>query len=110
MYCMTVTYPKGDDSHFDHDYYQNTHIPLCERLFAEHGLRGSVLRTDSGKAPGSADLNHASVDLLFDSVEQLGAALAAGGAEVSADVPNYTNAKPQMSFSEVTVSLQGRGV
>lgn len=78
-------------------------MPLCARLFAAHGYRGSVLRSSQGKAPGSGDLNYVSVDLLFDSQEQLGAALAAGGKDVGSDVVNYTNATPSMVFSEVEV-------
>lgn len=103
MHCLTVTYPIGEDTSFDHDYYRNTHMPLCARLFAAHGYRGSVLRSSQGKAPGSGDLNYVSVDLLFDSQEQLGAALAAGGKDVGSDVVNYTNATPSMVFSEVEV-------
>ena len=105
MFCLTVSYPKGEDTSFDLQYYRDTHIPLCQRLFGEHGLRGTVLRTAEGKAPGSGDLNHASIDLVFDSAEGLQAALAAGGKEVSADLVNYTNAKPRMSFSEISVAL-----
>lgn len=105
MYCLTVTYPKGDNSTFDHEYYTNTHLPLCQRLFGEHGLRGTVLRTAQGAAPGSGDLNHAELDLVFGSAEELQAALAAGGREVTADVANYTNAKPGMSFSEIDIAL-----
>ncbi len=105
MYCLTVTYPIGEDTRFDSDYYQDQHMPLCARLFADFGYRGSVLRSNQGKAPASGDLNYASVDLLFDSLDQLQAALAAGGREVSADLVNYTNAKPTMSFSEVSVDI-----
>jgi uncharacterized protein (TIGR02118 family) len=105
MYCLTVTYPKSEGSSFDLDYYRDKHVPLCARLFADHGFRGAVLRSAEGRGPGSADLNHASVDLLFDSQEQLQAALAAGGQEVSADVVNYTDVKPRMSFGEVSLEL-----
>ena len=105
MYCLTVTYPKDDNSTFDHEYYAATHIPLCQKLFGEHGLRGTVLRTAEGKGPGSKDLNHASIDLVFDSVESLQAALAAGGKDVTADIVNYTNAKPRMSFGEINIAL-----
>jgi uncharacterized protein (TIGR02118 family) len=105
MYCLTVSYPKGENSTFDHEYYNDTHIPLCQRLFADHGLRGTVLRTDQGKAPGAGDLNHASIDLVFDSAEGLQAALAAGGREVTADIVNYTNAQPSMSFSAINIAL-----
>ncbi|MEH6584391.1 MAG: EthD family reductase [Halioglobus sp.] len=105
MECLTVTYPIGEDTTFDHEYYRDSHMPLCARLFTEHGYRGSVMRSNQGTAPGSGDLNYVSVDLLFDSKEQLGAALAAGGQEVSADVVNYTNAVPSMTFGEVAVDL-----
>jgi len=105
MYCLTVSYPKGEDTTFDHDYYRDTHIPLCQRLFGEHGLRGTVIRTAEGKGPGTADLNHCSIDLLFDNAEGLQAALAAGGQEVTADIANYTNARARMSFGEISVAL-----
>lgn len=105
MYCLTVTYPIGDDTNFDESYYRDKHMALCARLFADHGYRGSVLRTNQGQAPGAGGLSYASVDLLFDTQEQLQAALAAGGKDVSADIVNYTNAKPSMSFSEVAVDL-----
>lgn len=105
MHCLTVTYPMSEGSSFDYRYYLETHMPLCGRLFAEHGYRGYVLRSKQGNAPGSADVNFASVDLLFDSAEQMGEALAAGGAEASADLVNYTNVTPSMSFSEVSMDL-----
>ena len=105
MYCLTVSYPKAESTHFDLEYYQQTHIPLCARLFAEHGYLGSVLRTDEGKGPGSGELSYASIDLLFESREQLQAALAAAGQEVSADLVNYTDARPRMSFAEISLDI-----
>jgi uncharacterized protein (TIGR02118 family) len=105
MYCVTVTYPIGEDTHFDQDYYREHHMALCARLFADHGYLGSVLRTNLGKAPGSGDQNYASVDLLFESAEHLGAAMAAGGKEVTADIVNYTNATPSMSFAEIAIDI-----
>jgi hypothetical protein len=64
-----------------------------------------VLRTGGGKGPGSGDLNWVSLDLIFDSAQQMQAALAAAGQEVTADVPNYTDVKPRMSFAEIAVEL-----
>ena len=106
MFCLTVTYPMGEDTMFDFDYYLDSHIPLCERVFAEYGFRGAVLRTNQGKGPGSGDLNYASVDLVFESIEQLQAALGAGGKGVTADVANYTNVRPQMSFGEIRLIMR----
>lgn len=103
MYCLTVSYPKGEDTKFDFDYYRDTHIPLCARLLADHGYKGYVLRTEEGKGPGSGDLTYASIDLMFESAEQMQGGLAAAGAEINGDIPNYTNVKPRMSFGEIQV-------
>jgi uncharacterized protein (TIGR02118 family) len=105
MFCLTVIYPNSEGSHFDQDYYVEKHLALCADLFAAHGFRGSVVKLSQGKSPGQDGLNHASVDLLFDSREQMQAGLAAGGKQIAADVANYTNIKPQMSFAEVRVAL-----
>ena len=29
MIKVSVTYPSGEGSTFDHDYYSATHVPLC---------------------------------------------------------------------------------
>jgi uncharacterized protein (TIGR02118 family) len=106
MYCATVVYPKAEGTRFDLEYYQQTHLPLCEGLFAEHGYNGYVLRINEGGGPGSADLNHASIDLIFDSPEQLQAALAVAGQKISEDVANYTDVAPQMRFAEVSMDIK----
>jgi uncharacterized protein (TIGR02118 family) len=105
MYCMTVEYPRQEGSRFDLDYYREQHLPLCEQLLAGRGFLGSVLRIGAGGAPGKSDQQWASVDLLFESAEQLGAALAAVGQDIGADVPNYTDVQPRMTFAEASVAL-----
>ena len=105
MYCMTITYPKTDDSSFDTDYFRNTHLPLCARLLAEFGYRGMVLRENQGREPDSGDLNYASLDILFDNADQMRAGLADSDEKLAADVANYTNVEPQMVFGEVDLRL-----
>lgn len=105
MYCMTVDYPRDEGSTFDLDYYRDKHLPLCEQLLDGRGLVGSVLRLGAGKAPGSGDVLWASVDLVFTGKDELNAALAAVGGDIGADVPNYTNVKPRMTFAEVELKL-----
>ncbi|MBN7797355.1 EthD family reductase [Parahaliea mediterranea] len=105
MYCMSVEYLREEGSRFDHDYYRDTHLPLCRRLLDGRGLVGTVLRLDAGKAPGRHDLFWASVDIVFESEEQLKAALAEVGGEINADVPNYTDIRPRVSFAEISVAL-----
>ena len=46
MIKLTVSYPKSDDVTFDHDYYKNSHVPMCIDAFApakvelERGIDG----------------------------------------------------------------------
>ena len=105
MYCLTVTYPKTEGSHFDFDYYSEKHIPLCTEAFAGNGFLGTVLRTNQGSAPGSEDLCYASIDILFESPDHLKAALQTGGQAVTADVPNYTDVQPSMAFGDIDLSV-----
>lgn len=105
MYSMTVDYPREEGSCFDFDYYRKQHLPLCERLLSGHGLAGSLLRLEAGGKPGSGDILWASVVFLFESMEQMNAGLAAAGGEIGADVANYTDVKPRMSFAEAFVAL-----
>ena len=105
MYCLTVSYPKSDGSHFDYVYYREKHIPLCRELFSAHGLCGTVLRTNEGKGPGAADLNYATIDIMFESAEHLGAAMQSGGKAVGEDVPKYTDVQPIMSFGDIELAV-----
>jgi uncharacterized protein (TIGR02118 family) len=41
--------------------------------------------------------------LLFESIEVFGAVMAAHGAEIVADIANYTDSQPVMQISEVKV-------
>jgi len=106
MYAMTVNYPKSEDSSFNADYYHNEHMPLCARLLAEHGYQGHILHAGKGAKPGASDKSYATVELLFDSLQSLQAGLGAHGAEITGDIPNYTNVQPEVSFSEVIVDLK----
>lgn len=93
MIRLSVLYPKSDGSTFDHDYYRNSHVPLCLKTWGmseaeiDRGLDGPY---------------EAAVHFRFESQEALGAAMGAPGtADVIADVANYTNITPVMQTSEV---------
>jgi len=93
MIRMTVLYPSGDGSTFDHDYFRDTHVPMAVKawsLSSAHVLKG---------------LNGpyvAGVEFSFGSEDDLNAAFAAPGtAEVMADVANYTNITPVLQTSEI---------
>lgn len=93
MIRLTVTYPVTADATFDHDYYRDTHVPLCQRAW--NPSKAEIDRGIDGP-------NVAAVHLTFESLDALNAAMAsAGSAEVLADVANYTSITPVLQISEV---------
>jgi uncharacterized protein (TIGR02118 family) len=93
MIRVSVFYPSGDGSTFDHDYYRSTHVPLCTSTW---GLPGASI--DKGiNGPYVA-----AVHFEFPSMDAFQAAMGAEGTKaVMADVANYTNITPVMQISEV---------
>jgi len=93
MIKLSVAYPKGEGTTFDHDYYATTHVPLCKGAF-------SPAKTEIDK--GIDGPNVAGVHFYFDSMEAMQTALANPKmGDVLADVANYTNIAPVMQVSEV---------
>jgi uncharacterized protein (TIGR02118 family) len=93
MIKVTVSYPKGEGSSFDHDYYSNTHIPLCKQVF-------NPVRTEVDKGIDGPAV--AGVSFYFDSMEAMQAAFGNPRmGDVMADMANYTNIAPAMQVSEV---------
>jgi uncharacterized protein (TIGR02118 family) len=93
MIRLSVLYPAGEGATFDHDYYRESHVPLCLRTWnldgaeIDRGLDGPYV---------------AAVHLRFDSLDHVAEAMAAEGtADVLADVANYTNITPVLQTSEV---------
>lgn len=100
MISLTVLYPKTADSHFDLDYYLNTHTPLVKERLTSIGLTGVDLRT--GLAGGASDTPpiYAMIgNLNFSTIEELQTALAMHGPELIGDIPNFTNVQPTMQIS-----------
>jgi uncharacterized protein (TIGR02118 family) len=83
-------------------YYINKHMPMvknkvaaCKGVAAEQGL--------SAGTPGSAPTYIAIGYLLFDSVESFELSFGPKAPEILADIPNYTNTRPVIQISEVTL-------
>jgi uncharacterized protein (TIGR02118 family) len=93
MIRFSVFYPVTDGAEFDHDYYRDTHVPLC---LATWGL-------DHAEIDRGIDGPYvAAVHFRFESPEAMAAALdAPGTAAVRADVVNYTTITPVRQTSEI---------
>ncbi len=93
MIRLSVFYPSGEGSTFDHDYYRDNHVPLAVKAW---GLDGAEI--DKGVDGPYV----AAVHFTFESMDALGAAMGSPGtAEVMADVANYTNIAPVLQTSEI---------
>jgi len=99
MVTVSVLYPKISDSHFDHAYYVTKHIPLVKARWGAMGLEEVVvLRGDSTLDGGDRAWELIGL-LTFSSAEQQQAAFTAHGAEIIADVPNFTNIQPMIQVN-----------
>ena len=93
MIRLSVYYPSSEDATFDHDYYKDSHVPLCLKTW---GLDGAEI--DKGiDGPYVA-----AVHFRFESPEALQAAMGnPGTGEILADVANYTTITPVLQTSEI---------
>ena len=104
MIKVSVFYPTKENSHFDIDYYVNTHAPLVREMLGpslkgfaiEHGL--------SGRDPGSQPIYMALGHMYFESIDEFRIAFGKHGEAMREDVPNYTDIQPVLQISEVKLS------
>jgi len=101
MVKVSVFYPNGPGAKFDMNYYLKLHMPMVQQKLGT-ALKGlSVEEGLGGMPPGSPAPYLAGCDLLFDSVDEFGAAFTQHGAAIQADIPNYTNTQPTIQISLV---------
>ena len=98
MIRVTVLFPKTSDSHFDMDYYLTKHVPMTKSKLESLGIPVEA-EVDEGLGtilPGQPARYAAIGYLLFEKMEDLQNGLATHGAEMMADLPNFTNVQPQI--------------
>ena len=100
MLVIAVMYPAGEGASFDHAYYMETHMPLVRRLWEPLGLASAQVMRGLPGPDGAAPAYVVTTLLTFDSMDGFNAAAAQHGAEVFADIPNFTPAKPALLFNE----------
>jgi len=103
MIKVSVLYPAETTTHFDHDYYRDTHLPLLAERMGDACIRYSIDKGISGAGPGSAPIYVAMCHIYSDSLESFQAGFGPHAAEITGDVANYTDGTPAMMISEVVV-------
>lgn len=96
---LQVLYPATPETTFDHDYYQVTHMPLVQKHLGPHLIAVQASR-GLASGPQTPPAYHAIATLLFDNLDTLETAMAAAE-PVLADIPKFTDARPQMLIGEV---------
>ena len=97
MHRVTVVYPNKADARFDFDYYMKRHIPMVEGIVQE----SIEVRRGISSTTGSPAAFVCIAAIPIDSVASFQSILAQHGANILADVPNYTNIEPVIQFDEV---------
>ena len=100
MIRIAVLYPNADGKTFDVDYYKNTHMKLVQEKLGPLGLVGCEV--DAGIAGmGGASPPYAAIGyIFFETLDEFQTGFDQVGAELVADVPNYTNIEPVVQISE----------
>ena len=101
MIKVSVLYPAGAGKKFDMTYYLKSHMPMVGRKLGA-AMKGMSVDQGIGTAPPGTEAPFVAIaHILFDSVDAFGAAFAQHGAEIMADVPNYTDIQPVVQISEI---------
>jgi len=96
---LQVIYPIEDDTHFDMDYYLGTHMPLAGEHMGAH-IESTMVTKGVAGGPDTPPPFYAVATMTFADQAAMDAAMAAAG-PVLDDIPNFTNARPQMLVGEV---------
>ncbi|MFT6949245.1 MAG: hypothetical protein ACJAUL_000369 [Paraglaciecola sp.] len=105
MIRIAIMYPNKPGAEFNSNYYRSFHLDLVREKYTPFGLKGIELDqakiTDGlHKAPYFA-IGY----LFFESTQVFMAAYKATGAEVMADMENFTNVEPVIQVSQYTQFL-----
>ena len=107
MIRVTTLWPRTNDSHFDMEYYLTKHVPMTNARLQSLGL-SVVSEVDEGLGslmPGEPPPYAAIGTLLFETMEDLQKGLAAHGAEIMGDIPNFTDVQPVIQIGSVVLGV-----
>ncbi len=101
MVKVSVMYPNSPEAKFDIDYYCNNHVPMVMELLGDALKGGAVDSGLAGGTPGEEPAFIAMGHLKFESVESFQNSFGPNAEKLLADLPNFTNTKPQIQISEI---------
>ena len=101
MYRMSGMYPMKEGSHFEFDYYRQTHMPLAQVQLEPYGMFRYEIDKGISALDGQQGPYVCVGHLYFESLEDYERGIAEVGPELREDIPNYTNITPIRQFAEI---------
>jgi uncharacterized protein (TIGR02118 family) len=104
MIRVSVMYPYSDGARFDAEYYAKRHMDMVRKDFKAHGLVD--IRVDKGfvgPKPKSPPIYACIGTLTFETMEGYKEAFRQHGAELFADIPNFTDIEPVVQVNEAVL-------
>jgi uncharacterized protein (TIGR02118 family) len=101
MTKVTILYPNAEGKTFDMDYYADKHMPMVAELLGDALKLYEIDKGLAGRTPDESIPYLAIGYLYFDSLESYQNAFGPHAAQITGDIPNYTNIQPVVQVSEV---------
>jgi uncharacterized protein (TIGR02118 family) len=102
---VSILYPNKPGTHFDMNYYVTKHMPLAMRLLSKGLKKTEVDAGLHGTTPREPPAFHGGCQFYFDTVDAFLAVWGPAAAELTADIPKYTDVAPMIQFNEVKISM-----
>jgi len=93
-------YPNAPGRRFDWNYYLEKHMASVRPLLATYNARAEVDRGIGTAQPGAMAPYVAVCHMYYQNMEDLQKVMAQAG-EMNNDIPNFTDATPQIQISEI---------
>ena len=103
MVKVSVFYPNKPGSHFDVEYYLNSHMPMAERLLGPAIKAITVEIGRSGEQPGEAPPFAAVCGFTCETVEDFVQAFTPVAGQLHGDIPAYTDITPMIQISDLRI-------
>lgn len=101
MLRVSIMYQNTPEARFEWDYYLNKHMTMLREMLGPAGLVRAEVDKGLGSAqPGAPAPFVATCHMYFNSMEDMQTCMARG-ADMMADLPNFTDIQPQVQVSEV---------
>jgi uncharacterized protein (TIGR02118 family) len=100
MIRVSVMYPNAQGRRFDWTYYLENHMVAVRKLLDTCNARAEVDRGIGTAQPGALAPFVAVCHMYYKNMEDLQKVMAQAG-EMNNDIPNFTDATPQIQISEI---------